>query len=79
MENRDIKIGNVTIKDFGKVRMTSSAGFTEEARIRFIDSYHFEMSNTRGEFGVIGSHIWANTEYEIFCHTCRITLEAVNE
>jgi hypothetical protein len=76
-ENMDVKIGDVVIKDFGKVRLTSSAGFTEEALVRFIDPFHFEMSNTRGEFNAVGSHVWANTEYEIFCHTYGITIEAI--
>jgi hypothetical protein len=77
MKNRDIKIGNVTIKDLGKIKLTSSAGFAQEAEVRFIDSFHFEMSNIRGEFSASGSHVWANTEYEIFCHTYGITIEAI--
>jgi hypothetical protein len=76
-ENRIIKIGNFEIADFGKIRLTSSAGFTESAIVRYLDPYHFEMSNTKGEFDACGSHVWANTEYEIFCCTNKISLEAI--
>jgi hypothetical protein len=79
MEDKNIRIGDITIKDMGKVRITSPAGFTEEAKVRFIDFGHFEMSNTKGKFDAIGSHVWANTEYEIFCDTYGTKLEAIEE
>lgn len=79
MENREIKIGNIIVKDLGKVRIISKAGYTEEARVRFIDPSHFEMSNIRGEFDSSGSHIWAITEYEIFCDRYGVTMEVINE
>ena len=77
MENKIIKIGDFEIKDNGKIRLTSSVEFSESAIVKFLDSHHFEMSNTKGEFDACGSHVWANTEYEIFCHTYGITLEEI--
>jgi hypothetical protein len=79
MEDRNIRIGDITVKDLGKVRLTSCTGSIEVATIRFIDPSHFEMSNTKGEFDAVGSHIWANTAFEIFCDTYGTKLEAVEE
>ena len=76
MENREIKIGKVVIKDFGKIRITSSVS-SEEAFVRYMDEYHFEMSNTKGEFNASGSNVWGNLEYEDFCHKYGITVEAI--
>ena len=77
MENREIKICKVVIKDFGKLKTTSSDGYTDEFSLRYIDEYHFEMSNRDGIFGATGSHVWANAEYESFCQRKGITLEAI--
>jgi hypothetical protein len=72
-----VKIGNIEIKDHGKLKITSPNGYSEEATVRYMDQHHFEMSNASGQFDAVGSHVWANTEYEIFCRNYGITLEAV--
>jgi hypothetical protein len=79
VEDRNIKIGDLTIKDMGKVKVTYHAGFVEETKARYIDPSHFEMSNTKGEFDALGSHVWANADYEIFCETYGIKLEAIKK
>jgi hypothetical protein len=79
MEDRNIIIGDIAIKDMGKVRLISRAGSIEVATARFMDSSHFEMSNTKGEFDAIGFHVWANTEYETFCNTYGTKLEVIEE
>ena len=71
----DVIIGNIAIKDGCKVRITN-AGYSEEAFVRYIDPHHFEMSNTSGKFNAIGSHVWANTEFDDFCHRYGTIIEA---
>jgi len=77
MENKEIRIGNVTVKDFGRIKITNADGYSEEASVRYMDEHHFEMSNIHGEFDAIGSHVWANTEYEIFNQIHGITIVAL--
>ena len=72
-----IRIGKVEIADLGEVKITGKDGYSEKARVRFLDLYHFEMSNVKGEFGASGSRVYANTEYEIFCYNYGLTLEAM--
>jgi hypothetical protein len=72
-----VKIGDVEIADRGKIKITNIDGYSEEAFIRYMDDHHFEMSNASGEFDARGSHVWANTEYELFCRKYEIKLEAV--
>ena len=76
-ENREIKIGKVVIKDFGKLKTTSYDGYSDEFSLRYVDEYHFEMSNRNGIFGAIGSHVRAIAVYESFCQRNGITLEAI--
>ena len=73
-----VKIGNVVIKDHGKIKIIAKDGYFEEALVRYMDQHHFEMSNASGQFDAIGSHVWGNTEYEIFCRNYGVTLEAVS-
>jgi hypothetical protein len=72
-----VKIGNVKIRNNGKIKITNKDGYSEEAHIKYMDEHHFEMSNASGQFDAIGSHVWANTEYELFCHNYGITIAAI--
>ena len=72
----DVIIGKIAIKNGGKIRLTNS-GNSEEALVKFLDAHHFEMSNSKGEFDAIGSHVWGNTEFEDFCHRYGTTIEAI--
>jgi len=74
---KSVNVNGVVVPDFGKVKIVGAA--TEIASVRYLDDHHFEMSNWKGEFDAIGSHIWANTEYEIFCKQYGIRIEAVGE
>ena len=72
---RTIEICGLSIPDLGKIKLMGAS--EEIAIVRFLDDHHFEMSNVHGEFDATGSHIWANTEFEVFCHEYGIKVEAV--
>lgn len=69
-----VNVNGVMVPDLGKIKIIGAS--TETASVRYLDDYHFEMSDVHGEFGTVSAHIWATAEYEFFCHTYGIRIEA---
>ena len=77
MNKRLVRIGDLTIKDGGRMHVINADGFSQQVGVKYLDDHHFEMSDIYGQFGTCGAHIWHVTEYEMFCKKYGVLLDPV--